>query len=77
MLYLYREGKHNVDAYIRQLGLQGVFIYTGNFYENMVLRGHVSYDKGLDTITFKQPIIKPDTKRTDTFPSMHARTAPF
>ena len=29
----------------------------------MVLRGHMTYKKETDIITFKQPIIKPDAKR--------------
>jgi hypothetical protein len=56
-------GKHLVDGYIRELGLHGTFLYTGNFYENMVLRGHMSYNKETDTIIFKQPIIAPDAQR--------------
>ncbi|OAL30871.1 hypothetical protein AYO20_08564 [Fonsecaea nubica] len=58
------EGKHLVDGYIRELGLHGTFLYTGNFYENMVLRGHMSYNKETDTIIFKQPIIEPDAELT-------------
>jgi hypothetical protein len=66
-VYVYSyAGKHQVDAYIRELGLRGVFLYTGNFYENMVLRGHMSYNKETDIITFKQPIIKPDAQRIST-----------
>jgi NmrA-like family len=66
-VYVYSyTGKHQVDAYIRELGLRGVFLYTGNFYENMVLRGHMSYNKETDIITFKQPIIKPDAQRIST-----------
>ncbi|KIY02059.1 uncharacterized protein Z520_02197 [Fonsecaea multimorphosa CBS 102226] len=57
-------GKHLVDGYIRELGLHGTFLYTGNFYENMVLRKHMSYDKETDTIIFKQPIIAPDAELT-------------
>jgi hypothetical protein len=74
ILYIYCDtGKHQVDAYIRELGLKGVFLYTGNFYENMILRGHMSYNKETDTITFKQPIIKPDAQRISTR-SLHVVT---
>lgn len=55
-------GKHLVDGYIRELGLPGCFIFTGNFYENMILRKHMSYDENTDTITFTQPIIKEDAQ---------------
>lgn len=57
------EGKHHVDDYIRELGLPASFLYTGNFYENMVLRGHVSYHKETDSFEFRQAIILLDTKR--------------
>jgi hypothetical protein len=56
-------GKHLVDGYIRELDLHGCFLYTGNFYENMILRKHVSYDQEKDTIFFKQPVIKSEAKR--------------
>ena len=56
-------GKYQVDAYMRELGLPGTFLYTGNFYENMVLRGHVQYDKESDSFEFRQPVIKLHTKR--------------
>ena len=55
-------GKYRVDDYIRCLGLPAVFLHTGTFYENMVLRGHVRYDRDQDTIEFRQPIIKADTQ---------------
>ncbi|OGE53436.1 hypothetical protein PENARI_c008G05275 [Penicillium arizonense] len=58
------EGKHNVDAYIRQIGLPGVFIFTGNFYENMITRKYVSYDPHTDKITMRRPILKPDASIT-------------
>ncbi|KAJ6071577.1 hypothetical protein N7499_009591 [Penicillium canescens] len=58
------EGKHNVDAYIRQIDLPGVFIFTGNFYENMITRKYVSYDPITDKITMKRPILKPDASIT-------------
>jgi hypothetical protein len=57
---MFYSGKHNVDAYIRQIGLPGVFIFTGNFYENMITRKYVSYDPDTDKITMKRPILKPD-----------------
>jgi len=56
------EGKHHVDSYIQEIGLPATFLYTGNFYENMNLRGHVVYEKGSDRIEFHQPVILPDTK---------------
>ncbi|KIX09316.1 uncharacterized protein Z518_00395 [Rhinocladiella mackenziei CBS 650.93] len=58
------EGKHKVDGYIREIGLPGCFVYTGNFYENMILRQHMSYDKEKDMLVFKQPIIKPEAELT-------------
>jgi hypothetical protein len=46
---------------MREIGLPGVFFYTGNFFENSVLRGHVQVrDDG--ELEFKQPIILEDTK---------------
>ncbi|RDL37670.1 Uncharacterized protein BP5553_05103 [Venustampulla echinocandica] len=56
------EGKYHVDAYIKEIGLPASIFYTGNFYENMVLRGHVSYDKASDVIEFRHTVIKRDTK---------------
>jgi len=56
------EGKYHVDAYIKEVGMPACFLYTGNFYENMVLRQHVTYDKEADKLEFHQPIIKEDTK---------------
>ncbi|KAJ6088370.1 hypothetical protein N7486_009631 [Penicillium sp. IBT 16267x] len=56
------EGKHHVDDYIRETGLPGTFLYTGNFFENMVYRNHVQYDAGSDSLVFRQPIILPDTE---------------
>ena len=55
-------GKHQVDSYIQSINLPASFIYTGNFYENTVLRKHVVYDREQDVIEFHQPIIKADTK---------------
>lgn len=57
-------GKHHVDDYIRETGLPATFVYTGNFYENMVFRSHVQYDSEKDVIEFRQPIILPETKCT-------------
>ncbi|KAH9884115.1 NAD-P-binding protein [Cubamyces lactineus] len=56
------EGKHHVDDYIREKNVPAVFLYTGNFYENMVLRSHMKYNNELDRVEFHQPIIKEDTK---------------
>ncbi|KAI9065076.1 NAD-P-binding protein [Trametes sanguinea] len=56
------EGKHHVDDYIHEKGYPAVFLYTGNFYENMVFRSHMRYNRELDRVEFHQPLIKPDTK---------------
>jgi len=56
------EGKYHVDAYIKEIGLPASILYTGNFYENMVLRKHVTYDKSGDVIEFRHTVIKRDTK---------------
>ncbi|KAI8982946.1 NAD-P-binding protein [Trametes punicea] len=56
------EGKYHVDDYIREKGYHAVFLYTGNFYENMVFRSHMRYNRELDRVEFHQPIIKPETK---------------
>ena len=60
------EGKHRVDRYIQdELKLySAVFVFTGNFYENMVLRGHVKVVDGGWGIEFRQPIIKETSKCT-------------
>lgn len=55
-------GKYHVDAYIKEVGLPACFLYTGNFYENMVLRQHVHFNRDTDVIEFQQPVIKKDTK---------------
>jgi hypothetical protein len=60
--YLSALGKHHVDAYIKEVGLPACFLYTGNFYENMIFRQHVRYNKDTQVIEFQQPIIKEDTK---------------
>ncbi|KAM5536537.1 hypothetical protein V8D89_009814 [Ganoderma adspersum] len=56
------EGKYHVDDYIRERGLPATFLYTGNFYENMVFRAHMKYDRELDRVEFHQPIIKETTQ---------------
>jgi nucleoside-diphosphate-sugar epimerase len=56
------EGKYHVDAYIKEIGLPASILYTGNFYENMVLRKHVTYNKSNDEIDFHHTVIKKDTK---------------
>ena len=57
------EGKHHVDGYILQKGIPAVFLDTGNFYENLVYRSHMQYDRERDILEFHQPIIKETTKR--------------
>lgn len=52
-----------MDAVLRQFGVPGSFILTGNFYENMILRKYVSYDKDTDIITMRRPVVKIDTDR--------------
>ncbi|KAH8810939.1 NAD(P)-binding protein [Xylogone sp. PMI_703] len=56
------EGKHHVDAYIKEIGLPASILYTGNFYENLVLRGHVTYNKAEDIIEFRHTVVKRDTR---------------
>ncbi|KAI3390467.1 hypothetical protein diail_9567, partial [Diaporthe ilicicola] len=56
------EGKHHVDAYIQQRDFPACFLYTGNFFENMILRSHMRYDAATDTVEFQQPIVKADTQ---------------
>ncbi|KAH9942071.1 NAD(P)-binding protein [Amylocystis lapponica] len=56
------EGKCQVDDYIRARGLPAAFLYTGNFYENSVFRGHMRYDAAADAVAFRQPVIRADTK---------------
>ena len=52
-----------MDDYIRERGLPATVLYTGNFYENMVFRAHMKYDRELDRVEFQQPIIKETTQR--------------
>ena len=48
---------------MRQVNMPGPFFYTGNFFENSVLRGHVKL--GADgNLEFKQPVILEDTECT-------------
>ncbi|EMD37098.1 hypothetical protein CERSUDRAFT_115004 [Gelatoporia subvermispora B] len=56
------EGKYQVDDYIRSKGLAASFVFTGNFYENLIFRSHMTYDRERDLVEFKQPIIKPNTQ---------------
>lgn len=56
------EGKYHVDDYIRSRNYPACFLYTGNFYENMVLRSHMRYNAAADTIEFHQPIVRADTR---------------
>ncbi|PCH37493.1 NAD(P)-binding protein [Wolfiporia cocos MD-104 SS10] len=56
------EGKYQVDDYIREKNLPACFLYTGNFYENMVYRAHMQYDAERDLVEFRQPIVKATTK---------------
>jgi hypothetical protein len=55
--------KHNVDAYIKEIGLPAVFILTGTFYENMIYRKHARYVEEFDSIEFRHPVIDGNTKR--------------
>lgn len=60
---LWRKGKYQVDDYIREKGLPASFLYTGNFFENMVYRSHMQYDREKDAVEFRQPVIKETTTR--------------
>lgn len=55
-------GKYHVDDYIREENFPACFLYTGNFYENMILRSHMKYDAARDIIEFHQPVIRSGTK---------------
>ncbi|KAH7139956.1 hypothetical protein B0J13DRAFT_447274 [Dactylonectria estremocensis] len=61
------ECKQSVDAVIRDAGLRGCFIRTGNFYENMILRKYAAYDKNADIITMTRPIIGSDAELTSLY----------
>lgn len=56
------EGKHRVDDYIRRQNFPACFLYTGNFYENMILRSHICFSAVSDTVEFRQPIVEADTQ---------------
>ncbi len=62
------EGKHRVDGYIKEIGLPATFVFTGNFYENMIYRKHVVWSEDGTSLEFRQPIIKPDAKSKRTTP---------
>ena len=47
---------------MRDRGVQGPFFYTGNFFENSVLRGHVQVQG--EELVFRQPVIEADTQCT-------------
>lgn len=51
-----------MDAYIKEIGIPASILYTGNFYENMVLREHVTFDKASNEINFHHTVINRDTK---------------
>ncbi|KAH9204531.1 hypothetical protein DL95DRAFT_430335 [Leptodontidium sp. 2 PMI_412] len=59
--------KFSVDAVIREAGVPGAFIRTGNFYENMILRKYASYDKDTDVIKMARPIITADAELTSLY----------
>ncbi|KAH9913715.1 NAD-P-binding protein [Fomitopsis serialis] len=56
------EGKYHVTQYIQETGLPATFLYTGNFYENMVYRSHMVYHRDKDQVEFLQPIVKETTE---------------
>jgi len=57
------ENKYKVDEYMRETGVPGPFFYTGNFFENAVLRGHVKVKQdGSGELEFHQPVILEDTE---------------
>ena len=56
------EGKYQVDAYIKEVGLPAAILYTGNFYENMVLRKHVVYNREEVRMDFHHTVIRKETK---------------
>lgn len=62
MMLMTDTGKYHVDDYIREKKYPACFLYTGNFYENMILRSHMKFNASIDTIEFHQPIVNPDTK---------------
>ena len=52
-----------MDGFIRSVNLPAAFVYTGNFYENMILRGHVRESEDGKGLDFRQPIIQANTRR--------------
>jgi len=56
------EGKYHVTQYIQETGLPAIFLYTGNFYENMIYRSHMVYHCDKDQVEFLQPIVKETTE---------------
>lgn len=62
-MLLIRPAKHRVDRYIVDLDLPATFVLTGTFYDNLIFRKHIVYLKESDSIEFRHPVIKPDTKR--------------
>ena len=68
----YCTGKFHVDDYIREKGFPAVFLYTGNFYENMVFRSHMKYNRDLDRVEFHQAVIK-ETTKCECNPDPHPR----
>ena len=68
------EGKHRVDEFVREISLSAAFVYTGNFYENMIYRGHVVKSDDGKGLEFRQPVIKHNTRREQGQTiSLHAR----
>jgi NmrA-like family len=55
------ENKYKVDHYMKENDVPGPYFYTGNFFENSVLRGHVKIGPNGD-LEFRQPVILEDTK---------------
>ena len=47
---------------MKEVDVPGPFFYTGNFFENSILRGHVKLAQNGE-VEFKQPVILEDTKR--------------
>ena len=48
---------------MKEIGVPGPFFYTGNFFENAVLRGHVQLKPdGSGDLEFHQPVILEDTE---------------
>lgn len=62
MKLIINTGKYHVDDHIRAKNYPACFLYTGNFYENMILRSHMKFNAASNTIEFHQPIVNPETK---------------